>query len=69
MYIRRKLRSKLFWLVLIALAFFYYRGTKTIAQEKNLECKYHVVYAICKQKGQATTLPSIWEVLRAGTKF
>jgi hypothetical protein len=69
MYIRRKIRSKIILLVLIALAFIYWRGTKAIASEKNLECKYHVVYAVCKQKGQATNLPSIWEVLKAGAKF
>ena len=63
------MRSKLILIAVVVLAFLYYRGTKAIAVEKNLECKYHAVYAICKQKGQATTLPSIWEVLKAGTKF
>lgn len=69
MYIRRRLRSKLIVIALIVLGFVYWRGVKALAVQKNLECKYHLVYAVCKQKGQATTLPSIWEVLKAGSKF
>ena len=63
------MRTKLILIALVVLGFLYYRGTKAIAQEKNLECKYHLVYALCKQKGQATTLPSIFDVIKAGTKF
>lgn len=69
MYIRRKIRSKLIIVALIALAFIYWRGTKAIAKEKNLECEWHLVYAICKQKGKATELPSLLDVFRAGIKF
>ncbi|MBI2355751.1 MAG: hypothetical protein HYV13_00910 [Candidatus Doudnabacteria bacterium] len=69
MYIRKKIRSKLLLLILIALAFIYWRGTKAIAVEKNLECEYHVVYALCKQKGKSTELPTIFDVFKAGMKF
>ncbi|OGE81437.1 MAG: hypothetical protein A3H72_01210 [Candidatus Doudnabacteria bacterium RIFCSPLOWO2_02_FULL_48_8] len=69
MYIKKRMRSKLILLVLFALAFLYWRGTKAIANEKNLECEWHLVYAICKQKGKATELPSIFDVLKAGAKF
>lgn len=69
MYIRRKIRSRLFLLALIAFGFVYWRGMKAIQKTTNLECEYHVAYAVCKQKGKATELPSLWQVLRAGAKF
>jgi hypothetical protein len=63
------MRSKIFWLAIIALGFIYWRGTKAIAVEKNLECEYHFVYGICKQKGKPTELPTFLDVIKAGVKF
>jgi len=69
MYIKKKMRTKLIWLAIVVLAFIYWRGSRTITKEKNLECEYHLVYAVCKQKGKATELPTFMDVLKAGIKF
>jgi hypothetical protein len=69
MYIKKKNKVRLFLLLLIVLLFVYWRGIRSITSNTNLECEYHVVYAVCKVKGQATDLPSVLDVLKAGIKF
>ena len=69
MRISKKMRTKIIYLAIAVLIFVYWRGVKAISAEKNLECNYHLVYAVCKQKGKATELPTFFEVLKAGAKF
>ena len=69
MYIRKKNKFRFFILLIIAILFVYWRGITNITKNTNLECEYHVIYAVCKVKGQATDLPSVLDVLKAGIQF
>lgn len=69
MYLKQKIKYRLLILLLILFAFIYWRGIRAVAKESNLDCNYHVFYAVCKQIGKATTLPTFWDVLKAGVKF
>jgi hypothetical protein len=69
MYIRKKNKFRLFLLLIVVILFVYWRGIRSIEQNTNLECEYHVVYAVCKVQGQATDLPKAWDVFKAGIEF
>ncbi len=69
MFIRKKIRSKILIVVIIVLAFLYWRGVKTVAAKKGWNCNYHVAYAICDAKNNKAQLPGIWDILKAGASF
>jgi hypothetical protein len=69
MFVRRKTRNRIIIFVLLLLIIVYWRGAKAYAKQNHLVCQYHFVYAVCKQIGTPTTIPSIWAVLSAGVKF
>ncbi len=69
MHVRRKVRNKIIIVVVLILAFIYWRGTKAYTKANNLECTRHLVYAVCKQIGKPTTVPSLWDVMKIGVKF
>ena len=69
MYFKKSMRRKLFWLVLIALLFLYWRGIKNVGEEKGWNCKYKIVYAICGEENKEVPLPSVLDVLKAGARF
>ena len=69
MFFRRRIRNRILLVILAVLIVIYWRGTKAVIKQNNLECEYHIVYAVCKQIGKATELPSLWDVLSAGAKF
>ena len=68
MYIRKKIRFRLILLALAVLIFIYWRGTRAYVQKNELDCKYHIVYAICNSKSKLV-IPSLWDILKAGVKF
>ncbi|OGE83176.1 MAG: hypothetical protein A3B10_01550 [Candidatus Doudnabacteria bacterium RIFCSPLOWO2_01_FULL_44_21] len=69
MLFRRKIRNKIILVGLIVFLFIYWRGTKAYTKQNNLECERHIVYAVCKQLGKSTTVPTLWDVLKAGVRF
>lgn len=69
MLFRKKMRKKIILVLILVFAFVYWRGTKEYIKANNLECERHVVYAVCKQIGQATIVPSLLDVLKEGVKF
>lgn len=69
MLFRKKIRKRLIIVLVVLFVIIYWRGTKTYAEENKLECKRHLVYAVCKQIGQATVVPSLWDVMKAGVRF
>ena len=69
MYIKKKIRTKLILLAIVALLFLYWRGIKRVTQEKGWNCTYHIAYAMCNAKNNKAQLPNLWDVLKAGAKF
>ena len=69
MLMRRKMRNRIILLLLIAVVFIYWRGAKMYVKANDLDCRYHFAYAVCKQVGGPTKVPSLWDVLAAGAKF
>jgi hypothetical protein len=69
MLFRRRTRTRAILLLIAVLLFLYWRGSRAITKENELQCKYHFVYAVCKQTGQATEIPSFWDVIKNGASF
>ena len=69
MYVRRKIRNRLIIFAVILLVAVYWRGVSSYVKKNHLDCNWHAVYAVCKQTGSATKVPSLWDVLKAGVKF
>jgi len=54
--------------VILVLGFITWRGINATT-EKNFNCEYKLVYAVCKPKAGNPKLPTILEILKAGVKF
>lgn len=62
------MRTKLIIFGILILGFIIWRGV-TATTEKNFNCEYKVVYAVCKPKSGNPKLPTLTEILKAGVKF
>ena len=60
------MRSKIVLVLILVFGFIYWRGSKALTQDKKLDCRYHIVDALCKGN---TSIPSWIDVLKAGVKF
>ncbi|MBX4191420.1 MAG: hypothetical protein KW804_01320 [Candidatus Doudnabacteria bacterium] len=69
MYLKKKMKTKIVIVVILALGFLYWRGIKNVSLEKGWNCKYHVVYAICDAKNNKAKLPGFFDIIKAGAKF
>lgn len=69
MYIRKKMRTRIIIIAVIAILFIYWRGITKVASEKGWNCNYQVVYALCSAKNNKAVLPTIFDVFKAGVKF
>jgi hypothetical protein len=69
MHIRKKIRTRVILLVIAVVLFLYWHGIKNTAAAKGWDCNYHLIYAICNSKNSKATLPSIWDIIKAGAKF
>jgi hypothetical protein len=55
------------FLLLVALAAAYIRGSVKIIKSQNANCQWHLVYAFCE--GTQPTPPSFMDAIKAGIKF
>lgn len=69
MYVRKKIRFRLILAAVVIFLVIYIHGVIVWTNKNNLDCQWHVVYAVCKQIGKPTVVPSLWDVLVAGVKF
>lgn len=63
------MRTKAILLAIVVVLFLYWHGIKNVSAQKGWDCKYHIIYAICNAKNNKATLPSFWEIIKAGAKF
>lgn len=68
MYFRRKIRNRVILIVLIVLGFVMWRGLAATT-EKNFNCEYKLIYAVCKPKAGNPALPGLVDIFKAGIKF
>lgn len=68
MYIRKKIKFRIFILLVLIFGFIYWRGTSALIKKQNLDCKFHFAYAICSSKSKLV-VPGFIEVIKAGIKF
>ncbi|MGE5298011.1 MAG: hypothetical protein ACM3KM_02525 [Acidobacteriaceae bacterium] len=68
MLFRKKLRSRLLMLLVLALAFVVWHGVMSSTKDE-FKCQYKLFYAVCTPKKQNAKLPTVIQILRAGIKF
>jgi hypothetical protein len=68
MYMRKKLRKRLIIVVVLLLAFVFWRGLKATTKETH-DCEFKLIYALCTPNTKNVQLPGIWDILKAGVKF
>ena len=66
---RRRFKTKLILLAIIALLFLYWRGITKVSADKGWNCSYNIVYAVCDAKNNKAKLPGLWDIFKAGTRF
>jgi hypothetical protein len=69
MYLKKKMKTRILLVVILALGFLYWRGIKNVAADKGWNCQYHVVYAVCDAKNNKAQLPGFFDIIKAGAKF
>ena len=62
------MRTRIILVVVVVLGFIMWRGL-TASTEKNFNCEYKLVYAVCKPKAGNPKLPSMMDIFKAGIKF
>jgi hypothetical protein len=68
MWMRKKNRNRLIWFVLVLLAVIMWRGIGKTTKN-DFDCEFKLIYALCTPKDDATELPSLWNILKAGVTF
>jgi len=68
MHIRRKVRNRIIFGVVLVLAFITWRGLKATTKDV-FACEYKLVYAVCKPVKGNPELPTLLEIFKAGVKF
>lgn len=68
MYIKKKMRTKIILVAIVVLGFLYWRGMKTVATEKGLDCKFTGVY-VCTSTKKDAKAPGFFEIIKAGARF
>ena len=66
------MKFKILIVLVIALAFIYWRGTKAILSAKGYDCNWHAVYSVCltdSKKVKDAQAPQFMDVIKAGIKF
>ena len=62
------MRNRIIIGAVVVLGIICWRGL-TAATEKNFNCEYKLVYAVCKPKSGNPKLPTLMEIFKAGVKF
>lgn len=68
MYLRRKVRNRIIFVIIVLLGIIVWRGLKATTEGK-FACEYKLVYAVCKPLQGQTELPGMLDILKAGVKF
>jgi len=68
MYLRKKIRKRLLIVVVLVLAFIFWRGLNATTKESH-DCEFKLVYALCTPKTKNSTLPGVWNIFKTGVKF
>lgn len=68
MHIRRKVRNRIIFVIVILLGIIIWRGLKGSTKDR-FECEYKLVYAVCTPEKGNPDLPGMIDIFKAGVKF